>query len=94
MAIKSGKHELIDTGTDKRYVKRNQDGTFKDSVDVGRQSQRIDEANRNQWPSLDTVIKEINRSERQRSSLRRWVRELQKSSQRSHADFGGSDAGH
>ena len=36
MAIKKGKRELIDTGTDKRYVKRNQDGTFKESVDVGR----------------------------------------------------------
>jgi hypothetical protein len=36
MAIKSGKRELINTGTDKRYVKRNQDGTFSDSVDVGR----------------------------------------------------------
>jgi len=36
MAIKTGKRELIDTGTDKRYVKRNKDGTFKESVDVGR----------------------------------------------------------
>lgn len=36
MAIKKGKRELIDTGTDKRYVTRNPDGTFKDSVDVGR----------------------------------------------------------
>src|SRR6185437_10188460 len=36
MAIKSGRRELIDTGTDKRYVKRNPDGTFKESVDVGR----------------------------------------------------------
>ena len=36
MAIKKGKRVLIDTGTDKRYVKRNQDGTFKESVDVGR----------------------------------------------------------
>ncbi len=36
MAIKPGKRELIDTGTDKRYVKRNKDGTFKESVDVGR----------------------------------------------------------
>ena len=36
MAIKKGKRELIDTGTDKRYVKRNPDGTFSDSVDVGR----------------------------------------------------------
>ena len=26
---------LIDTGTDKRYVKRNKDGTFKESVDMG-----------------------------------------------------------
>ena len=36
MAIKSGKRELIDTGTDKRFVKRRKDGTFKESVDVGR----------------------------------------------------------
>ena len=36
MAIKTGKRELVDTGTDKRYVKRNHDGTIKDSVDVGR----------------------------------------------------------
>ena len=28
--------ELIDTGTDKRYVRRNEDGTFKESDDVGR----------------------------------------------------------
>ena len=36
MAIKRGQRELIDNGTEKRYVKRNPDGTFKDSVDVGR----------------------------------------------------------
>ena len=30
------KRELIDTGTDKRYVRRNDDGTYKESVDVGR----------------------------------------------------------
>lgn len=36
IAVKRGKRELIDTGTDKRYVKRNADGTFKESVDVGR----------------------------------------------------------
>ena len=36
MATKKGKLDLIDTGTDKRYVKRNPDGTFKESVDVGR----------------------------------------------------------
>ena len=28
--------ELIDTGTDKRYVRRNEDGTFKESDDQGR----------------------------------------------------------
>lgn len=28
--------ELIDTGKDKRFVKRGDDGEFKDSVDVGR----------------------------------------------------------
>ncbi|WP_313607094.1 hypothetical protein [Rhizobium sp.] len=30
------KRELIDTGTDKRYVRRNEKGQFKGSVDVGR----------------------------------------------------------
>lgn len=30
------KRELIDTGTDKRYVRRDKDGTFKESVDVSR----------------------------------------------------------
>ena len=28
--------ELIDTGTDKRYVRRDEEGQFKESVDVGR----------------------------------------------------------
>jgi hypothetical protein len=30
--------ELIDTGTDKRYVRRDEHGRFKESVDVGRSS--------------------------------------------------------
>jgi len=30
--------ELIDTGTDKRYVRRDQKGQFKESDDVGRSS--------------------------------------------------------
>ena len=30
------KRELIDTGTDKRYVRRNKKGQFKESVGVGR----------------------------------------------------------
>ncbi len=28
--------ELIDTGTDKRFVRRDKDGKFKESADVGR----------------------------------------------------------
>ena len=28
--------ELIDTGTDKRFVRRDKEGRFKESVDVGR----------------------------------------------------------
>jgi hypothetical protein len=31
-----GKRELIDTGTDKRYVRRDASGQFKESDDVGR----------------------------------------------------------
>jgi hypothetical protein len=30
------KRELIDTGTDKRYVRRDDQGRFTESVDVGR----------------------------------------------------------
>lgn len=30
------KRELIDTGTDKRYVRRDKDGKFKESDDVGK----------------------------------------------------------
>jgi hypothetical protein len=32
----SSKRELINTGSDKRFVRRRQDGTFKESDDVGR----------------------------------------------------------
>lgn len=32
------KRELIDTGTDKRYVRRDEKGQFKESDDVGRSS--------------------------------------------------------
>jgi hypothetical protein len=31
-----GKRELIDTGNDKRFVRRDERGRFKESVDVGR----------------------------------------------------------
>ena len=36
MAGKKGDRELIDTGTDKRYVRRDAAGRFKESDDVGR----------------------------------------------------------
>ena len=36
MAKRSVKRELINTGTDKRYVKRNAKGQFKESDDVSR----------------------------------------------------------
>jgi hypothetical protein len=32
----SNKRELIDTGSDKRYVRRDEKGRFKESDDVGR----------------------------------------------------------
>ena len=32
----TGDRELIDTGTDKRYVRRDEEGKFKESDDVGR----------------------------------------------------------
>lgn len=35
-AKSSSKRELIDTGTDKRYVRRDAGGRFKESDDVGR----------------------------------------------------------
>ena len=36
----AAKRELIDTGSDKRYVRRSGAGTFKESDDVGRSLQR------------------------------------------------------
>jgi hypothetical protein len=35
---KAAKRELINTGTDKRYVRRDSQGRFKESDDVGRSS--------------------------------------------------------
>jgi len=35
---RAAKRELIDTGTDKRYVRRDAKGQFKESDDVGRAS--------------------------------------------------------
>ncbi len=36
MTKKDSGRELIDTGTDKRFVRRDDDGKFKESDDVGR----------------------------------------------------------
>lgn len=36
MAKKPSRRELIDTGTDKRYIRRDEQGRFKESDDVGR----------------------------------------------------------
>lgn len=36
MADKKSDRELIDTGTDKRYVRRDEQGQFKESDDQGR----------------------------------------------------------
>ena len=36
MPIKKGKREKINTGKDQRFAKRNTDGTFSESVNVGR----------------------------------------------------------
>jgi hypothetical protein len=40
VAAMTGKRELIDTGTDKRYVRRDKEGQFKESTDVGRSLSR------------------------------------------------------
>jgi hypothetical protein len=36
MEVAMSKRELIDTGTDKRYVRRDDKGQFKEEVDVGK----------------------------------------------------------
>jgi hypothetical protein len=36
MSEKTSKRELIDTGNDKRYVRRDEKGRFDDVVDVGK----------------------------------------------------------
>ena len=42
--------ELIDTGTDKRYVRRDEDGRFKESDDVGRSSAQDQKRDSNTTP--------------------------------------------
>jgi hypothetical protein len=49
---RSSKRELIDTGTDKRYVRRDEKGRFDDVVDVGRSlSQDIRRKAKNKAPA-------------------------------------------
>ncbi|MFN2577420.1 MAG: hypothetical protein ABR607_06980 [Pyrinomonadaceae bacterium] len=48
----SSKRELVDTGTDKRYVRRDDNGQFKESDDVGRSlSQDVRKHAKTQVPS-------------------------------------------
>ena len=48
----SGKRELIDTGTDKRFVRRDEEGRFKESDDVGRSlAQDVKHAAKTKVPS-------------------------------------------
>ena len=42
--------ELIDTGTDKRYVRRDKEGQFKESDDVGRSHARDQKQHSNTKP--------------------------------------------
>jgi hypothetical protein len=55
MASKKGtgsKRELIDTGTDKRYVRRDEKGQFKESDDVSRSlSQDVKKKAKNEVPA-------------------------------------------
>ena len=48
----SSKRELIDTGTDKRYVRRDEKGQFEESDDVGRSlSQDVKKKAKNKVPA-------------------------------------------
>jgi len=49
---KASKRELIDTGTDKRYVRRNEKGQFDEVVDVGRSlAEDVKHAAKNKVPA-------------------------------------------
>ena len=52
----TGKRELIDTGTDKRYVRRDDKGRFEDVVDVGKSFRRTASAKRSTRQSPVRVI--------------------------------------
>jgi hypothetical protein len=52
----TGKRELIDTGTDKRYVRRDDKGRFEDVVDVGKSLSQAASAKRSARRSPARVI--------------------------------------
>lgn len=62
-ARKAAKRELINTGRDKRYVRRNEEGQFKESDDVGKS------ASQDQKRRAKTVVKagQGDRGDRRRS---------------------------
>ena len=51
------KRELINTGTDKRFVRRAKDGTFKESEDVGRSLAAPSAQSDNEGENLATLTK-------------------------------------
>ena len=52
MADRNSKRELIDTGTDKRFVRRDDEGRFAESDDVGRSlAQDVKKAAKTKVPS-------------------------------------------
>jgi hypothetical protein len=55
----TGKRELIDTGTDKRYVRRDEKGRFDEVVDVGRSLTQDRERQAEHERSLATAIEGI-----------------------------------
>jgi hypothetical protein len=102
MAVKTGKRELIDTGADKRFVKRRKDGTFKESVDVGRSLAADRRSKSKQSRSLGKAIKAINLSEARKRVQRRvrrappkgQERKPQKSNVAADAHVGTADLGY
>ena len=54
------KRELIDTGTDKRYVRRDSEGRFKESADVGKSLA----ADRRQYAKTETKSGQGDRGDR------------------------------
>ena len=57
MKKKSSDRELIDTGTDKRFVRRDEQGRFTESDDVGRSLPRTSENTRRPRPDLAKATK-------------------------------------